>query len=260
MSRKRDSKGRFLKGIRGSKRARRNPAEEFAFANPRRRRRRTYRKNPSAGHYAKRALHHARGFLSGLGLGDAAKFAGGALLGMAASFLARKKFGKADKFSDKWEMRDYLMTILGGVGASLLAKNAFRASPNTAHNILKGSIAVVMLKVLQDQIIPQSSTMQAWFGGEAGEGAWNGYGAADPYLLGASAETYQPGDLYLGESGETFVMGEDGQWRPVDESHRMLGESLVSPGSLGEEMYGESLVSPGSLGGADPYAVAYARR
>ncbi len=238
--RKRDSKGRFLtkggghKKSRKRRKYRRNPGEEAIML-----------ANPSRGgrvrRYSRKAVGAARGFLGGLGLGDAARFMGGAMVGVGAAFLIRKKFGKVSDQRDNWEIRDYVMAILGGLGASILAKHAFKVRPETSNNILKGSLALVAIKIFQDEIVPQSDTLKAWVG-EGGEGSWSGLG------YGEEMYGYSPGDLYLGE-GETYVMGEDGQWRGIDEGDRVMG-ALVAPGSLGEEMYGA----------VDPYATAYGPR
>lgn len=241
MARRRNAKGQFVKGGGGRKRStsrkrryRRNPGEEaIMLANPTRRAR--------VRRYAKRAYGAAKGFLGGLGLGEAAKFTGAAMIGIGAAFLVRKKFGKVGDQRENWEIKDYVMAILGSLGASILAKHAFRVRPETSGAILKGGLALVAIKILQDEIVPQSDTLRNWIG-EAGEGSWSGFGADEMY-------GYNPGDLYLGDGGETFVMGEDGQWRGIDEGDRVGFGGLVAPGSLGDEMYGA----------ADPYATAYGR-
>jgi len=257
MTRRRNKKGQFVKGgggggkrKRSRKRYRRNPGEEaIMLANPSRGRVRRY---------AKRAYAGAKGFFGGLGLGGALKFMGGAAVGIAAAMLCRKKFGKVDQSWKNWEIRDYVMAALGGFGVAAIARYGFKVKPETSGAMIKGALAVIMFRILQDEIVPQSPTLQNWIGAE-GEGSWSGeemYG-------------YNPGDLYLGE-GETYVMGEDGQWRGIDEEARVLG-GLTAPGSLGygeemygeemygEEMYGDPMTAPGSLGG-DPYATAYGPR
>jgi len=257
MARRRNAKGQFVKGGGGRKRStsrkrkyRRNPGEEAIML-----------ANPGGGRvrrYAKKAYHKARGFLGGLGLGEAARFMGGAMVGIGAAFLVRKKFGKVGDQRENWEIRDYVMAILGSLGASIVAKHAFKVRPEMSGAILKGGLALVAIKILQDEIVPQSETLRNWIG-EGGEGSWTG-----------AEELYGPGDLYLGEGGDNYVMGEDGQWRGIDEGDRVGFGALVAPGSLGEEMYGEEmygadLVAPGSLGeemygAVDPYASAYGRR
>ena len=249
MTRRRNKKGQFVKGgggggkrKRSRKRYRRNPGEEaIMFANPSRGRVRRY---------AKRAYAGAKGFFGGLGLGGALKFMGGAAVGIAAAMLCRKKFGKVDQSWKNWEIRDYVMAALGGFGVAAIARYGFKVKPETSGAMIKGALAVIMFRILQDEIVPQSPTLQNWIGAE-GEGSWSGYGGAE--------SMYGPGDLYLGE-GETYVMGEDGQWRGIDEEARVLG-GLTAPGSLGygEEMYGDPMTAPGSLGG-DPYATAYGPR
>ena len=250
MARRRNAKGQFLKGgggggrKRSRKRYRRNPSEAIMLANPSR--------GGRVRRYAKRAYAGAKGFLGGLGLGGAFKFMGGAAVGIAAAMLCRKKFGKVDQSWKNWEIRDYVMAALGGFGVAAIARYGFKVKPETSGAMIKGALAVIMFRILQDEIIPQSPTLQNWIGAE-GEGSWSG--AEEMY-------GYNPGDLYLGE-GETYVMGEDGQWRGIDEEARAMG-ALTAPGGLGygEEMYGEEMYGgiqpPGSLGG-DPYASAYGR-
>jgi hypothetical protein len=230
MTRRRNKKGQFVKGgggggkrKRSRKRYRRNPGEEaIMLANPSRGRVRRY---------AKRAYAGAKGFFGGLGLGGALKFMGGAAVGIAAAMLCRKKFGKVDQSWKNWEIRDYVMAALGGFGVAAIARYGFKVKPETSGAMIKGALAVIMFRILQDEIVPQSPTLQNWIGAE-GEGSWSGeemYG-------------YNPGDLYLGE-GENYIMGEDGQWRGIDEEARVLG-GLTAPGSLGY----------------DPYATAYGPR
>jgi len=261
MTRRRNKKGQFVKGggggggkhKRSRKRYRRNPGGEAIML-----------ANPSGGRvkrYAKRAYAGAKGFFGGLGMGGALKFMGGAAVGIAAAMLCRKKFGKMDQSWKNWEIRDYVMAALGGFGVAAIARYGFKVKPETSGAMIKGALAVIMFRILQDEIIPQSPTLQNWIGAE-GEGSWSGYGADEMY-------GYNPGDLYLGE-GETYVMGEDGQWRGIDEEARAMG-ALTAPGGLGygeemygeemygEEMYGDPMTAPGGLGG-DPYATAYGPR
>jgi len=255
-TRKRDAHGRFLpKGKGGAKKGsgkkrkyKRNPGEEvigLALANPSKKKIR---------HYAGRAYGAAKGFFGGLGLGDAVKFTGAAALGILAGHLARKKFGGVSSTSEKWQGRDYVVFGLGGLAASALARYGFKTKPATSTHIMMGTLAVIAEKILQDQIVPQSDTLKNWIG-EEGEGAWNGAG----FAFGAGGEQYQPGDLYLGDDGRTLVMGEDGQWRPIDESHRLPAAAgigaLVEPGRMGDaDMYGiGALVEPSKLGDADMY-------
>jgi len=250
MARKRGAKGRFVKGSGkgGGKRRRRyrkNPGMELALA------------NPSGGrirHYARRGARAAGGFLGNLGVGSALKAALPLGIGIVAASLIRKKFGSVGDQRDNWEWKDYLMAGLGTIGAAVGARHLFRASAQTSQMIMLGGLGLIITKILQDEIVPQSDTLKNWIGEEEAEGAWAGLGQGD------QPAGYLPGDLYMGDDGETFVYGEDGNWRNVDESARMLGaaglgeEPLRSPTNLGDPM-----VRPGSLGGADPFLTAYRR-
>jgi len=230
--RERDSKGRFKKGHRGGggnakKKHRRNPGNPPG----------TWRKR------ARRAYHTTRGFIGGMGLGEALKAMAQGTIGAGAGMLIRKKFGSVSNFSDNWEMKDYLMAGLGGVGAAIIAKHVFRASPATSRNIAVGGLLLVGIKLFQDELLQKSDTLKAWFGEESSEGSWAGLGAEDAGLL--------PGDVTMGDDGEPYVYGEDGQWRPADDSHRLMGNGeelsgLYAPSNLGEELSG--LYRPGALG------------
>lgn len=260
MARGRDSKGRFLPKGRsgGSKKGKRH-----------------YKRNPGNPpstwkRRAKRAYHHGRGFVAGMGIGEALKTMAQGMIGAAAGMLVRKKFGTVGNFSDNWEMKDYFMAGLGGVGAALVAKMAFKASPATSRNIMVGGLALVGIKLLQDELIPKNATLQSWFGddtfGDGAEGSWQGIGADEALMV---------GDIQMGDDGAAYVYGEDGQWRPADDSHRLNGidelSGLVPPGKLGEENYyngvGDeysygALVPPGNLGGlsmGEKFAAAYSR-
>ena len=250
-TRKRDSHGRFLpKGKGGSakkskgKRGGGSRHTAIVIANP---------GNPSKGvkHYAKRAAHHARGFFGSLGLGGAAKTTAHGMIGIAAGLLLRKKFGKSMSAQGQWQWQDFLMAGVGALGAATIARHVFRASEQTSKNILTGGLMLIAYRVLTDQIVTRSDTLANWIG-EEGEGAWQGVGAGDQVL---------PGDVMLGaDNTPEFVMGSDGQWRPIDDSHRMLPENaagmdgLVSPGALGDV---DGLVSPGALGAEGYGGAAY---
>ena len=246
MARKRDAKGRFLpKGSSGG--------------GGKKKGRKKYKKNPGnpskAGHYARRGAAHVRGFFGGLGLGQAAKITLHGMVGIAAASLLRKKFGDVSDARDNWSWKDYLMAGLGALGASVVAKHVFRASADTSRNILTGGLVLIGYRILTDEVLPKNDTLSKWFGEEAGEGSWQGIGA------GESAAAYLPGDVMLGDDGRDYVYGEDGNWRPSDDSHRMLpdysGEDagydgLTQPGAMGEDGYG-GLTQPGPLGEAVGY-------
>jgi len=258
MARRRDSKGRFL------------PKGSSGGGGKKRKGKRKYRKNPGnpskVGGYARRGAAHVRGFFGGLGLGQAAKVTLHGMIGIAAASMLRKKFGDVSDARNNWGWKDYLMAGLGALAASTIAKHVFRASPETSKNILVGGLVLIGYRILTDEVLPKNETLGKWFGEEGAEGSWQGLGAGEE-------PGYLPGDVMLGEEGEgDYVMGEDMNWRPIDDSHRQLPEysadgygqenvydglgSLVSPGGLGQEDVYDgigALVTPGGLGEARGY-------
>jgi hypothetical protein len=249
MARRRDSKGRFLpKGSSGG--------------GSKRKGKRKYRKNPGnpslsgAKRAASRGAHHVRGFFGGLGLGQAAKVTLHGMIGIAAASMLRKKFGDVDDARGNWGWKDYLMAGLGALAASTIAKHVFKASPDTSKNILVGGLVLIGYRILTDEVLPKNDTLKKWFGEEGPEGSWQGLGAGEE-------PGYLPGDVMLGEGGEgDYVMGEDMNWRPIDDTHRQLPEyagqdesaydGLTNPGSMGEEGYG-GLEQPSRLGAEGAY-------
>jgi hypothetical protein len=248
---KRNRKGQFVKGGGrvGSK----------AHKTTRRR----YRRNPGnppstfrtrARHYG----HKGMAILGGVGAGHALKTAGAGLVGVLAAALIRRKFGSSDNIQAKWEWKDYLMAGIGGLGASLVARHLFKASSQTAGNILNGALILIGFKLIEEKIVPSSTTLQNWIGAENPEGSWSGIGQADPSTMG-----YLPGDMYQADDGQTYAYGDDGYWRPINESHRMLGQgqdlygmgdAVNRPGGLGEPL---APIGPMGLGDGDPYVHAY---
>lgn len=259
MAKRRNRKGQFVKGGRTStrrapktsrRRYRRNPGEELlGFVNP----------GPSR---ARRFGRRGMAILGGIGAGHALKTAGAGLVGVLAAALIRRKFGKGENIQGTWEWKDYLMAGIGGLGASLVAKHLFKCSSQTAGNILNGALILIGFKLIEEKIVPSSSTLQNWIGAENPEGSWSGIG--QEYMGQDQTMGYLPGDMYQADDGQTYAYGEDQYWRPINESHRMLGadsgegswsgygDTLTRPGSLGDSM------SPvGPLGEGDPYVHAY---
>ena len=110
---------------------------------------------------------------------------------------------------------------------------------------------LVGIKLFQDELLQKSDTLKNWFG-EEGEGSWDGVDEGSWDLTGDDGVMY--GDLTMGDDGEFYVYGEDGQWRPADDSHRLTGygedelSGLYPPGNLGEDEL-SGLYPPGNLGG-----------
>jgi hypothetical protein len=233
----------------------RNPGpEDLALVNPR-------------GGRMRRAARRGGQFLGASGIAGAAKSVFPMLLGAFACKVAQKKFGDKTEESGNWTWKDYMTGVLGTFVAGLGAKYVFRASPATSQKVLEGGLLILAFKLITNELVPKSETAKAWLGDDG-----DGMGADDE----GSYSGFGVGDLYESEDGQTYVLGDDGYWRPWDSSHRALPAPAVAPAVFGEELqppgrlggFGEELQPPGRLGGfgeelsppgrlGDPYAAAY---
>ena len=223
--------------------ARRRKRRRTTAAAPSRRRRR----NPSrARTIARRVGGRARGAFAGLNFKGALKEVPLELLGMFAAKWAAKRFGLAATEADpaSWNAASYMKGALGSVGAALLMN---MVKPGSGHTVLRGGLALMAYKLVENKFISQSPF-------------WSGQLGADEPMMGAERV---PGVIEMNGLGEPFILGEDYQWKPlngVDDyraisdgygAEEMYGDALVRPGPLGfgaEEMYGDALVRPGPLG------------
>jgi hypothetical protein len=194
--------------------------------NPSRRRR---RRNP------KRIVRRASSAVKGLNFKTALKNVPVHTLGMMAAKWAAKKFGTAASETDpgSWNYASYLK---GSAGAALAAFIANVVKPGTGQRVLEGGLSLMLYKLAQNELI-------------AGNAFWSGQ-------LGEADYQYDrvPGAIEENEAGESYILGEDYQWYPLEGygevyDRQGVGGELVEPGPLG---YAGALVAPGPLGyGAD---------
>lgn len=205
------------------------------------RRKKSYRKNPSARKYARRAASSARSTFAGLNFKTALKNAPYYLIGMFGSKWMAKRFGGGASETDpeSWNYRSYLQ---GGLGAVATAFTMQMVKPGSGQKVLEGGLNLMLYEMVQNELISPNAWAQGQFGdyGELGDGG------------------YEPGDIEQDETGRTYLLGDDGQWRelPEDVSGALqrvgpLGETLDPVGPLGQ------LQTVGPLGAADPYASAF---
>ena len=181
--------------------------------------------------------------------------------GMMAAQWGAKKFSEGGGAIDpNWEFKNYLTGGAAAFAAGFLAENLKRGY---GQKVLEGGLALLGYKVLVNEVAPQSEWMMEQFGED--EFVMMGQAEEDEYeaIFGQDDE-YDPGDAYLADDGETYILGEDGRWYPVSESHRqlaqddveeLLGDGLEPPGRLGGE-----LEKPGRLGDMAVYPVPTARQ
>ncbi|MCK4785550.1 MAG: hypothetical protein KAV87_17485 [Desulfobacteraceae bacterium] len=193
------------------------------------RKRRAPRKNPSRARRAGRSIRRrASSSLAGLNFKSALKNVPMTTLGMFAAKWAAKRFGEAATETDpnSWNYASYLKGAAGAAAAGFIANMLKRG---TGQRVLEGGLSLMAYKLVQNELIPQSS----WATGQ----------------FGASDDRY-PGVIEENDEGDPYILGEDNEWYPLEgaEDYRMMepemyGEALVEPGPLGD-----ALVEPGPLG------------
>jgi hypothetical protein len=195
------------------------------------------KRNPAKkrGGARKAAKTIAKRSITGLNFKSAAKNMLPTQLGMFCAKWGAKKFpgfgGDAEEGNpDSWGYQSFIKGALGAtVGAMVI--NAIR--PSYGQKVLEGGLNLMMYELFQMKLISRSE----WASGQFGE-----------------EEDYIPDEYLLtGSDDYPQVMGEDGNWYPANEVHRLpettIGQAeLVRPGALGD-----NLQPPGALGG-DPWA------
>ena len=240
-------------------------SKTMANENPKRRRRRHHaapaktiiryrtrgKHNPSrARRYGRKAREYAGKAIAGVNVGGALRSTLPLLIGaLAAKFAAKKFTSDAASEGDNWTWKNYGLALVGGFVAAVATSAIFKSHKGTAQKVLEGALLLTAYKVFVNEIAAQNDSLKTWFGG--GEGAYPDMSGYDFEGLGAGETDYgaaAPGDLWQGADGESYVMGEDYQWRPVGGMNRqpqvagLLGDALVNvkPAMGG---YGDALVN-----------------
>lgn len=221
-----------------AKRRRKAPKSNPA---PRRRRRSSITKRTT------RALgRRSRGAVSAMKINEVLKSAPPAMIGMFAAKFASKLGGAGSSETDpsSWNWRSYLQSAAGAMASSFLLGSV---KPAWAKKALEGGVYFTLFKLIENELIANNATASQWLG-EIPEYV------PDEYMQGLEEqEDYVPGNVYPNSVGEPYLLGEDGNWYPLEDTHRLpettsqyMGDSLTRPGPLGDE-----LVPVTSLGGSD---------
>lgn len=197
-------------------------------------RRRTYRRNPTT----RRRV--ARRATSGLSFKKALKNVVALDIGMFSAKFAAKLWGADATEIDpnSWDAMSYIKAGAGAVGAGFLAN---MIKPGLGQKVMEGGLAFTMFKALENEVIAGNATASKWLG-EDDAYVYDGIGAEDPNVL------------VLDDEETPYMQGANGEYLPLDESHRMLpeiqydgvGDILAPPGRLGD-----ILTPPGRLGFGD---------
>lgn len=214
------------------------------MAKRRKTKKRTYKRNPSVRKYARKAGRSARSTFRGLNFKSALTNVIPMQLGMFGAKWLAKRFGGGASETDpaSWGARSY---IQGGLGAVAIGFAAQMIKPGWGQKVLEGGLNIMFYEMIQNELIAPNEWAAAQFG-------QNGYYEGD--------YGYEPGDVEQDETGRSYMLGEDLDWRELP-SGEMTGE-LEPVGPLGElgllEPVGPlgQLEPVGPLGAADPYARA----
>jgi len=167
----------------------------------------------------------------GMNVKGALKAIPAGLIGMFAFKFGAKRFGEAASETDPntWNWASYLKGALGAFAAGAIVQNI---KPGMGQKVLEGGLLLAGYKLVQNELIAKSETAMNW--------------------LGADDDTqYFPSEyVSTDETGTPYLLGQNNQWYPVDESHRLpeysgYGDELEPPGRLGD-----LLEPPGRLGDA----------
>jgi hypothetical protein len=220
------------------RKATRNPARTMAatkgtmMAKKRRKKsatRRIRRRNPtSRRRIARRVGSRAGGAFAGLNFKSALKNIPMNTFGMFAAKWAAKRFGQPATETDpsSWNYASYLKGAAGAAAAGFLANMLRRG---TGQRVLEGGMSLMLYKLIQNELIPNSPFWTAQLGADAEGG-------------------YSPGDVETDAEGEPYILGDDLQWYPLTGAsntgmYGAGGGALVTPGPLGD-----ALLTPGPLG------------
>lgn len=209
--------------------------------------RRYRRRNPSRRRRVARAASRVRSTFAGMNFKQALKNVPAGLLGMFAFKFGAKRFGEAASETDpeSWNSMSYIKGTLGALIAGFLAQHI---RPGMGQKVLEGGLLLAGYKLVQNELVVKSETAMNW--------------------LGEDDTKYFPSEYVSTDSqGTPYLLGQNGQWYPVDERHRLpeysgYGDQLEPPGRLGDQ-----LEPPGRLGdawqdayfgqAADPFAKGF---
>jgi hypothetical protein len=268
-TRKKSSKKTTVK-----KRKRRKTTEKRSSTMAKRKRRSPRRnpapkRRPSRTRRARKIVRRASKTFSALEIKNALKDAPPALIGMFGAKFAAKlgASGAMEADPTSWTWRSYLQGAAGAIGSAFLL-GSVRAK--WGKEALKGGINLMLYELVQNELVASSPTAMNWLGQEDIEPyeptEYMGDYGEDEY----DEDEYVPGNVYPNSVGEPYLLGQDGNWYPIDETNRLpestssyVSDDLVTPGPLGDQLVPVSDLGKSDdwdrafLEGEDPYKQAF---
>lgn len=221
-------RGGYMAGKKKAKR--KSPGKKIV------KRKRYTRRNPSS--RARSAARKAGGLIGSLRIPTAFINALKNTGGMMAAQFAAKRFADGGGANDPdWTWKNYALGVAGAFAAGVGGEMIKRGS---GHQFLQGGLSLMMYKIITNELSQKS----AWVSENLGVD----YVVPD-MVLGTDGNYYSPGDTYLGDDGEVYLLGENGYWSPVTSE---MGGTLAPPTYLGG-----TLAPPTALGDQADYARAY---
>jgi len=204
-----------------------------------RRGRKKGRKHNPIGPRGRRAITSVKGAFAGLDFKGALRNVPPYQIGMWAATWAAKRFASEEFAANQTdpESWNYASYLKGGLGAVAAAIGANMLRPGWGQKVLEGGLNMMLFKLGENELVPKSEWATAQFGEDE-----------EPYYAGGE-------DIVFDERGAPYMLGENGDFIPVDERHRLPEEfegSLEPVGPLGA-----TLEPVGPLGQSDPWADAY---
>lgn len=147
-----------------------------------------------------------------------------------------KRFGSTANESDpsSWNARSY---IQGGLGAVAVGFAAQMIKPGWGQKVLEGGLNIMFYEMIQNELVAPSEWWTNQLGGEG-------------YYEGADEGGYEPGDVEQDDTGASYLLGEDLQWRALPSESMSgvlepvgpLGSVLQPVGPLGGDAYAKALL------------------
>lgn len=207
----------------------------------RKKRRKAPKRNPGR---SRRAASKAKSIFTALKIQESFIAASKQVCGMMAAQFFAKRFADGGGANDAaWTYKNYLWATAGAFAAGIGAETIKKGS---GKEFLKGGLSLIGYKLITNELAGKSPFIDEYFGADNNQTSY----------LGEDGVTYEPGDNFLGDDGEVYLLGANGEWSPINDAYRTgpMAGTLAPPGDLGDDGY---LVTPGDLGADDPYQKAY---
>lgn len=194
------------------------------------------RRNPS------RARAYAKQTIMGINIPGAVRNLLPLLLGALAGKALSRRFSDTGGEMQNWSWSNYLLTLGGGLAASLATTTIFKGSKATAQKVFEGALLLTAYKFLTLEVAPRNHTLDAWFGEDNEEAR----------LIESAAQAIDP---YSGLYGEINEQPE-GDFQMLGRSYVPALGQILDPATQRMGQYMEP-ATPGMGNVTDEFEAAY---